>query len=225
MRFFRGIAVSSDAAESTIEDIRSVGLLGSEGTWRMTMFSHRGSIDDLFSKNDLSTEDTRVRYQEEQAICACGEVVGAAYYALKHNRTKENNTPIILEFEVDEKSVAVDGRDFLYVSFQIGNPIRARPVLQTAFGEAVLPYADLAWKQKSQDKRIALCDLAVRDPAVIRAHHDNVLVLGGRHGTIFRNAFLVTTPIPVSALICVRRLDSDTRIPRPEVTLTDLRIE
>lgn len=224
MRFFRGIAVSSDAAKSTIKQIRSVGLLGSEGIWRM-MFSHPGSIDDLFSKDALSTEDTRVRHDEEQAICACGELFGAAYYALKHNRTKERNTPIILEFEANENSVAVDGRDFLYKAFQDGDPIRARLVLQTAFGEAVLRYADLAWKQISQETRIALCDLAVHDPAVIRAHHDNVLVLGGRHGTIFRNAFLVKAPIPADALISVRQLNSDIRIPRPEVTLTDLRIE
>ncbi len=224
MRFFRGIAVSSDAIKNAIKDIRSVGLLGTEGKWRME-FPRTGSIDDLYSKTDLSTKDTRVRQQDELAVCACGELCGAAYYALKHNRTKEEDIPLILEFEASEKSVAVDGRDFLYTAFQDGNPIRARPVLQTAFGEAVLRYADLAWKQKSQDKRIALCDLAVRDPAVIRAHYDNKRVLSGRYGTVFRNAFLVKAPIPVSALICVRQLDFDTKIPRPEVTLTDLGIK
>ena len=224
MRLFRGIAVSADAAENTIKRVRREGLLGSASKWS-TSFLHPGSIDDLFLKNDLSTEDTRVGHQEEPAIYACGELLGAAYYALKHNRTKEKNTPIILEFEADEKSVAVDGKDFLYPAFQMGDPIRARPVLRTAFGEAVLRYAGLAWKQKSQGTRIALCDLAVYDPAVIRAHHDNRLVLGGRYGVIFRTAFLVKAQIPVGALICVRQLDSDTKIPRSEVTLADLRIE
>ena len=224
MRFFRGIAVSSDATKNTIKHIRSFGLLGTEGKWRIE-FSRPGSIDDLFSKTDLSTKDTRVRQSDELAVCACGELFGAAYYALKHNRTRENNIPVILEFEASEKSVAVDGKDFLYTAFQGGNPIRARPILQTAFGEAVLRYADLAWKQKSQDKRIALCDLAVRDPAVIRAHYDNKRVLRGRYGTIFRNAFLVKAPIPVSALISVWRLDFDTKIPCPEVMLTDLWIK
>ena len=224
MRFFRGIAVSPNAAENTIKHIRSVGLLGGEGGWR-PIFSHPGSIDDLFSKNDLSTRDTRVCHHEERAIYACGELFGAAYYALKHNRTEEKNTPIILEFEANENSVAVDGRDFLYTVFQVGDPTCARPVLQTAFGEAVLRYADLAWTQKCQDTRIALCDLAVHDPAVIRAHHDNRLVLSGRHGTIFRNAFLVKAPIPVRSLISVRQLDSDTKILNPEVAFSDLLIK
>ena len=89
----------------------------------------------------------------------------------------------------------------------------------------MLRYADSAWKRTSQEARIALCDLAVYDPEVIRAHYDNELVLGGRYGTIFRNAFLVKAPVPASALVCARQLDFDTKIPHREVALTDLYIK
>ena len=122
----------------------------------------------LFSKSNLSTDDTRNQERETSVICACGEYLGAAYYALNHNRTEVNDTPIVIEFEADMSSVAVDGRDFLYTAFQMGDSARARPVLRAAFGDAVLRYAESAWDTGNQKKRIALCDLAVNDPAVIR---------------------------------------------------------
>ena len=221
MRFFRGIAVPGTEAENTIKRIEIAGLSGNEGHWNMA-YDHPGAIDDLLAKTDLTINDTRDTQRETRAICACGELSGAAYYALKHNRTPENDTSILIEFEADESSVAVDGRDFLYAAFQLGDPGRARRVLRTAFGEAVLRYAERAWLQESQDKRIALCDLATHDPAVIRAHHANELVLGGRHGTVFRNAFLVRVPIPGGAILRVQRVGTDTRLPSSAVMLRDV---
>ena len=123
---------------------------------------------------------------------------------------------------MDESSVAVDGRDFLYTAFQLGDPGRARRVLRTAFGKAVLRYAERAWLQESQDQRIALCDLATHDPAVIRAHHANELVLGGRYGTVFRNAFLVRAPILEGSILRVERMGKGTRLPSSAVTLRDV---
>ena len=221
MRFFRGISVPEAVTKSTIAQIERDGLSGGEGKWRV-IYSHPGDIELLFSKSNLSTDDTRNQELETSVICACGEYLGAAYYALNHNRTAENDTPIVIEFEADLSSVAVDGRDFLYTAFQMGDPDRARSVLRTAFGEAVLRYAELAWKTKNQEKRIALCDLAVNDQAVIRSHHDNVLVLGGRYGTVFRNAFLVRVPIPASAINSVHKVSVQTMIPRPGCLLPDI---
>ena len=221
MRFFRGITVSSVTASETIEEIQRNGLIPNKGTQEMT-YSHPGSIEELFLKEDLSCDDTRSPEGQIPAVCACGELDGAVYYGLKHNRTREKDTPILIEFETDESSVAVDGRDFLYTAFQLGDPDRARSVLHRAFGSAILRYAEKAWKKENQNIRIALCDLAVYDPNVIRAHHTSDLVLGGRYGTIFRNAFMVKLPIRSDALIKVWLPDTHTRIPHPVVSLPDI---
>lgn len=221
MKFFRGIAVPSASASDTIEEIKRHGLESSHGNWAIT-FRRAGPIDALLAKRDLSFEDTRGGKEEKPVICACGEQGGANYYALKHNRTREKNTPIMIEFEAHEDSVAVDGRDFLYTAFQCGDPKRAGPILASAFGTAVIRYAEKAWRQENQDFRIALCDLAVGDPEVIRAHYASDLVLGGRHGTVFRNAFLVNSPIASDAVVNVWSVDNNLRIPLPDVTLRDM---
>ena len=186
-------------------------------------YSHPGSIEALFSKDDLSLSDTRRPSEEEEpAVCACGEQEGAAYYAWKHNRTCEKDTPIMIEFEADENSVAVDGRDFLYTTFQSGDPIRARSVLEHGFGHAVLRYAEKAWESEDQCFRIALCDLATYDPDVIKAHYANDLVFGDRHRTIFRNAFIIKLPIKSEALIRVWSPSTPPSIPTPDVSLKDV---
>ena len=57
-------------ATETVEGIQRRGLVANMGAWRMT-YSHPGVIDDLFSKDDLSCEDTRPRQEEEwPAVCA-----------------------------------------------------------------------------------------------------------------------------------------------------------
>jgi hypothetical protein len=61
--------------------------------------------------------------------------------------------------------VIIDGRDFLYPLFQIGNPEHARPIAVRLFGTAILRYVDRAWNTKRTDaeQRIAICSLAVQD--------------------------------------------------------------
>jgi hypothetical protein len=81
----------------------------------------------------------------------------------------------------------VDGRDFLYTIFQLGDPQLARPIIERIFGIAILRYIDRAWSSDGRE-RIALCDLAVQDDAVVLAHAGNKTVIGGRYGTRFRSA-------------------------------------
>ena len=189
MRFFRGLAVPAANVVQVLATIRNQGLgLGSQWSFE---YRHPGQLDALFARPDLSTQDTRPSDRGDPAVCACGEEIGAAYYAWQHNRTRENDTPIIVEFEADQDTVAIDGRDFLSTVFQFGEPALARPVLARAFGNEVLPYAERAWATDNQETRIALLDLAVHDPHVVKAHHANTVVLGGRLGTVFRSAFIV----------------------------------
>jgi hypothetical protein len=65
------------------------------------------------------------------AICPCGEVIGANYYAWQHNPYGENTTPILIEFEASDDAMSIDGRDFLYTVFQLGE--LALPALVRTF--------------------------------------------------------------------------------------------
>jgi hypothetical protein len=78
------------------------------------------------------------------------------------------------------------GTDFLYTVFQMGEPDRARTVLENSFGKAILRYAEKAWVSDDQRYRIALCDLAIYDPEVVQAHHTATPIIAGRYGTLFR---------------------------------------
>lgn len=223
MRFFRGMTVAAANVDQVLSTIRNQGL--SRGSQWSFEYRHPGLLDALFAKPELSTLDTRPRDQAgNPAVCACGEEMGAAYYAWQHNRTRENDTPIIVEFEADEGTIAIDGRDFLATVFQLGEPALARPALARTFGNAVLPYAERAWATENQDARIALFDLACHDCDVVKAHYANSVVLGGRHRTAFRSAFIVTLPAPQSIV----RVWSPTAwpvLPVPEIILSSLLIE
>jgi hypothetical protein len=224
MRFFRGLTVPAPDVEQVLSTIRGQGL--SQGNQWSFEYRHPGPLDELFAKPDLSTADTRQRDQAgNPAVCACGEEMGAAYYAWQHNRTRENDTPILVEFEADEDTVVIDGRDFLTTVFQLGEPTLARPALERTFGYPVLPYAEKAWATENQDMRIALCDLARHDPDVVKAHHENVVVLGGRMNTAFRNAFIVKLPPTPQSIVRVWSPAERPVLPVPEIMFNSLLLE
>lgn len=154
-------------------------------------------------------------------FCACGEPEGALYYACHHNCYKENDTPILIEFEALLDDVVVDGNDFLYTLFQLGNPPVARPIAESIFGAAILQYIDRAWLSEDRE-RIAICDLAVQDEAVIKAHSRNEIVIAGRHGTHFRSAFLVKAPVSSDRITNVRLPDKRFRVPDAGVALNSV---
>ncbi len=183
--------------------------------WRLK-YIHPGDIDILYNKKNLSLDDTRRGSTKlQEGICACGEEEGALYYAAEHHRSKRETAPIIIEFEAPDVTVRYRCRDFLYTVFQLGEPEAARPVLEKSFGKQVLRYAERAWSSRSQS--VALCDLACYDPLVIKAHYENSVVLGGRHNTVFRNAFIAALPIDPQSILRVWSPASSREIPYPEV--------
>jgi hypothetical protein len=184
---------------------------------------HPGPIEALFTKSDLSLEDTRPKgVAGLPAVCGCGDDEGATYYAWRHNRGGEDNTPVMVEFEANRCSAAVDGKDCLYTVFQMGDPERARDFLQKAFGTGILRYAEKAWATDETRVRIALCDLAIHDPAIVEAHHRNKIVIGGRHNTIFRSAFTVALPVTAVEIVRVWLPKIEPVLPIPAVKLGDL---
>lgn len=221
MKLFRGIAVPRDKARPIIANIRSNGLASSEGTWKM-VHEHPGDLGALHVKPDLTVTDTHPGTREVSAACACGDKAGALYYAHSHNRTAKNDTPIIIEFLAEPSNSAIDGKDFLYTAFQLGDPERARLFLERCFGSAILKYADRAWSSEDQSYRIAQCDLAIHDPDVVQAHHANPLVLAGRHRTVFRSAFTIALPVGPAAIIDVSTPTEPSLLPHPDVRLREI---
>lgn len=99
----------------------------------------------------------------------------------------------------------------------------ARSALETIFGSAVLRYADRAWSTDNQDLRVACCDLAVQDPKVVLTHAGNIVVVGGRHGTVCASAFMGKLAIVPERIIAVETADCSTySAPNIDVSLSDL---
>jgi hypothetical protein len=172
----------------------------------------------------VTLAQTRAEEELPSWVCACAEELGAGYYGWHHNRTDKEDTPLLISFEASLRDVIVDGRDFLYTLFQFGEPERAaRPVARQLFGAGIDRYLQRAWSTENQNERIALCDLAVQDDAVVEAHASNVIIIGGRHKTRFRNAFLARLPVPPERILGVRRLETSPKVPVPQISLDDIR--
>jgi hypothetical protein len=210
VRFYRGISVSRNEAEGVIAKIRSQGLQPGEGWWTMMAADLKPRLDEIWRKPTITLADTRPEAPEPSWVCACAEEAGALYYACSHNKSVEKDTPILIVFDAEASEVIVDGRDFLYTAFQLGDPNRARPVI------------DRAWLTEDEE-RIALCDLAVQDDAVVLAHARNNIMIGGRHRTRFRSAFLVRSPVPPERIVDVRTVEHDFDLPDVEISLNDVR--
>jgi hypothetical protein len=222
MRLYRGIAVPAAAAAEVIERITRGGLDAGDGTrWCRGHWDLKLTLDQLRRLDSVSLAHTRSG-EKLPRVFACGDVAGASYYACKHNRKKHNDTPILITFEADLADVIVDGRDFLYLLFDSGDPARAREPLRRLFGEGLLSYLDRAWNTADRGARKALCDVAVQDPEVIRAHAANTAVIGGKSNTLFASAFMVRLPVPASRIVDARLIDCS-RVPSgADVVLTEL---
>lgn len=222
MRFYRGISVPRQAADAVIAKISSQGLQPGDGKWTMLAADLRPRLNEIWRMPAISLDDTRPKIGQPSWVCACGEEDGALYYACSHNKSSENDTPILIVFEADASDAIVDGRDFLYTVFQLGDAKRSRPIIERLFGRAILRYADRAWSG-DQKERIALCDLAVQDDAVVTSHASNRTVIAGRYRTRFRSAFLVRTPVTAQRILEVRVVENEYELPEAEVSLEDIR--
>jgi hypothetical protein len=125
----------------------------------------------------------------------------------------------LISFDANLQDVIIDGRDFLYTLFQLGDPQRARPIAERVYGQKILQYLDRAWATMDGDQRIAMCDLATQDNDLVRAHAKNKAVISGRYGTRFRTAFMVQTPVPAERINSVDTIEGQARMPDAEITL------
>lgn len=200
----RGLAVARGDAKRVIETIRTRGLAGTEGMWRLPLpdiVEMRTRLAALFAKPDLTRDDIFIRTPFD-GICACGVPSDAAYYALQHNFSAETNDhPIVIDFTAPIDEVYVDPRDFLCTAFQLwdresqAHQERQSMMLQDLFGTAILRYFAAVCRSKNQTYRIAMCNLAALDPEVVEGHMVNRKMIGGRYNTRFSSAFIVKAPV------------------------------
>ena len=222
LRLFKGIAVPEPTVEPVISSVSTHGLTSAPGRpayWQLWGLDH----DALASKEDLTLGDIDARAEERQAIYACGTYDGAADYAYHRNRIGLDNCALVVEFDTEVSSVGIDGNDFLFSVFTGGDPEKSRNVLAKLYGRKVLQYAERAWNSDNQDRRCALCELALSDRELIIPHYTNREVIGGRWGTAFENAFTVALPVNPGQIIAIHYPIRPPLPRRPSVTLGDIR--
>jgi hypothetical protein len=236
MTLHRGIAVSPSEVREIRDRILQIGLRSEDSPHsKIEVFNLRPRIDELFSKQNLSREDTQPRrwvtterggYSQLcggfPVICASGDELGASYYACKHNTSEASGKtePLLITFQAPLEDVFIDGRDWLYWVFERARSEDAIESVVPLVGPKIRRYLRRALESEEHDFRCALCELAMQDLDVVLAHSRNKTILGGRGGTVFRSAFEVRAPVPPDRIVSVSSPSHRSFI--PEVNLRDL---
>jgi hypothetical protein len=222
MRLYRGITVPASKASAVTAKLHHEGMQEGDGRqWSMSWINLKPRLYDLRALTSLKDVDTGGG-DVLPRVCACGDETGAAYYACYHNRHGEDDTPLLVTFEALLEDVIIDGRDFLYTIFQMGDPRKARDPVAQMYGKEVLFYLDRAWATTDQHERIGWCNVAVQDEHVVTAHAKNLMVIGGRHNTRFQSAFMGRLPVPAQCIIDVKQIDQRPALPRIDMSLYEL---
>ena len=176
---FRGISVKHGDEHKVRESILAKGLTEKESrNFELECVDLRSRIDELFEKPNLTLEDTRPsRWIETErgghseliggypVICACGDRLGANYYAQKHNQNEEDGLTkgLVIVFRSKIEDLQVDGRDFLYnFIFQAECNTKQQLYACKLFGNPLKRYLERAMANPDHDYKIAMCDLAVQ---------------------------------------------------------------
>lgn len=240
LTLYRGITIKPEEAETVRKRILKEGLSYGQGRlWSFECVDLRPRLNQLLKKTDLTTEDTRPSIKIDDgngnwhmelingypSVCACADLLGASYYALKHNQLVHEGIThgLVVKFRASLSDLSVDGRDFLYNSvFRDAKNSAQREMACKLFGDKLGPYLDLAMGNAKLSYKFAMCDLAVQDDEVISEHARNDVVIGGRYGTVFKSAFFVKVPVAASDIISVD--DAKDQLFEPQVTLNDFRL-
>lgn len=203
-----------------MERIRDRGLRRGDGKWTLPFPTFRDEKNEPLTA--IRQSGDREYREEELSVCACADEASAAHYAWTHNRHGDLDTPVMIEFEANADDVAVDGRDILYTLFQIGDPDKATVAVRKVYGKAAIRHLEAAWTADDQMQRLAHCDKAVLDPAVVAHHYRNRTVVAGRHRTLFSSAFQVRLPIGPGAIRNVYVPEQRAILAPPEIRIDEI---
>lgn len=221
LRLYRGIAVPVNDVDATIDDIETKGLEDRRGSG--IRYARKNFTAEELFRDPLSYFTDRVEFP---TIWACGDVGGAAYYAHRPQRIKDV-TPLVVVFDAPVEDCQVDLRDFLCTVFQCwdvsGRKSRSDVLaaLRQIFGASISRYFEAAAATENQDVRIGLCFGASYDREVILGHYKNDVCWQGRYDVRCRSAFSVSSPVPPTRIVDVRRARR-ALIPMPAIRLDDL---
>ncbi len=221
IHLYRGITVNDNKTNQVVDNIKQNGLDWAKGSqWGGFIWKDlRENLTHLFEKEDLNREETEPNsiwvktekgshreYTEGNKGICFADKIGANYYAFQHNLTSDHTIPIVIKVEVDINDTAIDGRDFLYTVFanidrnNVEKNKRQKEKLSKIYGDKICFYIDKVICHPKSDK-FAICDLAIIDNFIIRDHLKNEILIKGRHGTRFKSAFYVKTPIHPSKIL------------------------
>ncbi len=220
LRLYRGISAPVGRRDELLSKIKGEGLAFGQGPGDMS-YSFGLNVELLVNKRNLSQVDTESESSQRVATYACGTREGAAYYAWRYIGESSDLAPIMIEFDAKVLDVRVDGKDFLYKLFEMGEPEKAKLPIRQLFGRKALYYAEAAWASGDHSRKLALCDLATMDPQVINDHYANRSGIGGRYGTVFHNAFVVALPISRTDIVNVWSPSARHRPLIPEFQFSD----
>ena len=214
---YRGMSLPLKSLENVKRRILEEGMREHGKNYALQISDSRARQEELFNNKFLTTEITRPSHWVETArggfreldasepgICACGDLIGASYYATRHNVNAHDTEPLIVKFNAYVDRMIVDGRDFLYNAvFQRPRDDGKKELIKSIFGEGIDRYLEKSWSSpiENQEYRSAIADLAVQDSRVIKAHAKNSRIIKGRYKTIFSSAFVVKLPIQAEQIL------------------------
>jgi hypothetical protein len=203
---FRGLTFNKEAITTKVEAIRQHGIVDSaehrSSTWGIT-----APTADALS---IEGYDFGVEIWDKESFppFASADIRSASRYAGQ----SQTEGAVVLRFDVDPSQIYVDGRDFLFFSFQkvdrwIDQP-SLRELMSQVFGYRILDWAERAAMEPQADasvdrKRISIACHACRDPQVTKAHLRSKIVLSGKASFCFCSAFRFNTPVPATRVTFV----------------------
>ena len=107
----RGITVKPEEAEMISNRILTEGINANDGADydKLRNFKQRvlePSLERLREKKDLSVEDVeQATIRSYPVLCACGDELGASYYAVEHNYSKKKRPHPSAHYSVHNKAI------------------------------------------------------------------------------------------------------------------------
>ena len=240
IKLYRGESVKETEVELRINEIKQNGFL--TPPYRTNIQKDlKPFLSELYDDENLSTDQTHCKsiwietknrggyrkFIEGFETTYFGDYTCAQFYAHRPSLSSKHIVPLIIEAELKIDEIFIDANDFLYMVFQSLDPgnkekiERQTETLKKIYGVKIEKYVNKVIKHPKSNKN-AICDLARCDNEIILAHTNNIEVIQGRMGVIFKSAILAKTPIKPSAIMKIEQLESNNYFIKPTITLESI---